>query len=243
MKQQFFVGDKVYLADKIYKHSHVFWIDEIEKSKGIIGVVQDIVTYESGDIGYSVKFDNRYYNCDAKWLTLVERAWQKNTGIQPIEDGIEVLVKRTDSTIDRAEACMFDWYAGDIGSIVEWRIADGLSSNVEQPEAIPPSHVALGDELAAVDATPTSVSTEQDFVNSPKHYAFFDGVEAIEIIASSMSVEAFRGYCMGNALKYRLRVGKKDKVEQEIAKADKYGELFEKHKHLCKGGKQNELFK
>lgn len=96
------------------------------------------------------------------------------------------------------------------------------------PQGVPPSHVALGEE---------TVPTEQDFVNSPKHYAFFDGVEAIEIIASSMSVEAFRGYCMGNSLKYRLRVGKKDKVEQEIAKADKYGELFEKHKHLCKGEK------
>lgn len=73
-----------------------------------------------------------------------------------------------------------------------------------------------------------------ELVHSPKHYDFFDGVEAIEIIASSMSVEAFKGYCMGNALKYRLRCGKKDDVMQELSKADKYKELFEKYKSYCK---------
>lgn len=76
-----------------------------------------------------------------------------------------------------------------------------------------------------------------DVVNSPSHYALFDGVEAIEIIASSLTKSEFRGYCLGNLLKYRLRCGKKDNVEQELKKADKYKELFEKYKHLCKGEK------
>lgn len=116
----------------------------------------------------------------------------------------------------------------------KWYIHDRFELvSKEQPQGVPPSHIALGDELAAVDATSTSVSTEQDFVNSPKHYAFFDGVEAIEIIASSMSVEAFRGYCMGCNLKYRLRAGKKDDLQQDISKAEKYKELFENYKHLC----------
>lgn len=73
-----------------------------------------------------------------------------------------------------------------------------------------------------------------DMVHSPNHYAVFDGVEAIEIIAKSLTVEEFRGYCFGNLLKYRLRCGKKDDIQQELAKADKYKELFEKYKHFCR---------
>lgn len=73
-----------------------------------------------------------------------------------------------------------------------------------------------------------------DAVSNPAHYQFFPDVEAIEIIASSMTVEGFAGYCMGNRLKYRLRAGNKDKLDQDIAKSDFYLELFSKHKHLCK---------
>ncbi|QHJ79457.1 MAG: hypothetical protein [Caudoviricetes sp.] len=73
-----------------------------------------------------------------------------------------------------------------------------------------------------------------DVVANPAHYQFFPDVEAIEIIASSMTVEGFAGYCMGNRLKYRLRAGNKDKLEQDISKSDFYLVLFEKHKHLCK---------
>ena len=75
---------------------------------------------------------------------------------------------------------------------------------------------------------------EPDVVNAPAHYQFFPGTEAIEIIAASMTLDEFRGYCMGNRLKYRLRAGNKDKLEQDIAKSDKYVELFNKWKHLCR---------
>lgn len=73
-------------------------------------------------------------------------------------------------------------------------------------------------------------------VTKPSHYAFFDGIEAIEVIARSMTVEMFRGYCMGNMLKYRLRAGKKSELayaEKDLAKANFYAELFEKHKGEC----------
>lgn len=76
-----------------------------------------------------------------------------------------------------------------------------------------------------------------DVVKLPSHYQFFPGVEAIEIIAASLSEEGFHGYCMGNRLKYRLRAGNKDKLEQDISKSDFYVELFNKHKHLCKAAK------
>lgn len=76
--------------------------------------------------------------------------------------------------------------------------------------------------------------SEQDTVNNPSHYQFFEGVEVIEIIASSMTREQFKGYCLGNRMKYRLRAGNKDKLEQDIAKSDKYVELYDEHKHLCR---------
>ena len=76
--------------------------------------------------------------------------------------------------------------------------------------------------------------TSTDAVDSPQHYQVFPDKEAIEIIASSMTAEQFYGYCLGNFMKYRLRIGAKDEVQQELGKSNKYKELYEKHKHLCK---------
>ena len=56
-------------------------------------------------------------------------------------------------------------------------------------------------------------------VTKPSHYDVFDGTEAIELIAYSLTRVEFRGYILGNILKYRLRVGGKDNVMQEIRKA------------------------
>ena len=72
-----------------------------------------------------------------------------------------------------------------------------------------------------------------NMVTQPKHYEFFEGVEAITIIARSMTEKQFAGYCMGNALKYRLRAGKKFNTEEDLKKADYYKELFQKHRHEC----------
>lgn len=80
----------------------------------------------------------------------------------------------------------------------------------------------------------------KDVVHNPSHYQFFPDVEAIEIIAMSMTEEAFRGYCLGNRLKYRLRAGKKDDPKQELDKSDFYIELFNRHRKQCRpatGGK------
>lgn len=72
-----------------------------------------------------------------------------------------------------------------------------------------------------------------DMVKSPSHYMLM-GQETITIIASSMNHDEWRGYCRGNAIKYRLRLGKKDSVEQDLGKAMYYEELYEMHKHLCR---------
>lgn len=78
--------------------------------------------------------------------------------------------------------------------------------------------------------------SEDDGVRKPSHYQVFDGVESIEIIARSMTVSEFRGFCMGNVLKYRLRAGKKSElatVEKDLNKAAFYQELFDLHKGKC----------
>ena len=74
----------------------------------------------------------------------------------------------------------------------------------------------------------------KDMVNSPSHYALFDDIEAIQVIASSMTKEMFKGYCFGNLLKYKLRAGGKDDIQQELKKAERYKGLYEEYQHLCK---------
>ena len=70
---------------------------------------------------------------------------------------------------------------------------------------------------------------EVDMVHKPPHYQFF-GLQALRIIRDSMTEDEFRGYCMGNALKYRLRAGKKGDIEEDIAKALVYEEIYEVYK-------------
>lgn len=82
---------------------------------------------------------------------------------------------------------------------------------------------------------PTTIG-QGDSVRKPSHYQVFDGVESIEIIARSMTVSEFRGFCMGNVLKYRLRAGKKSELatmEKDLNKAAFYQELFDLHKGKC----------
>lgn len=90
----------------------------------------------------------------------------------------------------------------------------------------------------------TGVSTEKcgtqknDSVKAPSHYMLFTDVESIEVIARSMTVAEFKGFCFGNVLKYRLRAGKKSELatmEQDLKKAAFYQELFDKHKEKCYG--------
>lgn len=75
----------------------------------------------------------------------------------------------------------------------------------------------------------------EQFVKHPSHYNIFPNISAIMVIASSSTEEEFRGFCWGNVLKYRLRLGNKDDVMQELAKAENYAwSLFEQYKPLCR---------
>lgn len=61
-----------------------------------------------------------------------------------------------------------------------------------------------------------------DPVNHPKHYKIAPEVEAIDIIRASLTPEQFKGYLLGNFLKYRLRAGDKGDLNQDIQKSNWY---------------------
>ncbi|MDB4028383.1 DUF3310 domain-containing protein [Flavobacteriaceae bacterium] len=77
------------------------------------------------------------------------------------------------------------------------------------------------------------IHKQNDSVQKPSHYQLF-GTEAIEIIAGGMTATEFKGYCLGNFLKYRMRMGEKGDMLEDYNKSNKYKELFEQHKKLCK---------
>lgn len=77
------------------------------------------------------------------------------------------------------------------------------------------------------------MATEQ--VINPSHYDVMPGVTAIDIIAATLTEDQFYGYCLGNALKYRLRAGKKTSDPSTcLHKADNHMQLFNDLKHLCR---------
>lgn len=88
-------------------------------------------------------------------------------------------------------------------------------------------------KVEPMEFIPTCSPDVDTAVYHPKHYEVIDEVEAIQVIARSMTTEQFKGYCLGNILKYRLRLGAKDAVEQDLKKAQNYKDIFEKFKGLC----------
>lgn len=88
-----------------------------------------------------------------------------------------------------------------------------------------PKHLVAG--LPCKDET-CWCHLNEDIVNHPKHYQL-DGleVEALDIIRSSLSAEEFKGYLIGNMLKYILRHKKKNN-EEDIQKMLFYSKELDK---------------
>lgn len=62
-----------------------------------------------------------------------------------------------------------------------------------------------------------------DPVNHPSHYTS-GKYEVIDIIKDQLTPEAFRGFCLGNSIKYILRSGKKEgnPIKQDLGKSRYY---------------------
>jgi len=65
------------------------------------------------------------------------------------------------------------------------------------------------------------VTPQHDEVNHPAHY-IGGGIETIDFIKAKLTPEEFRGYCLGNTLKYLSRAGKKGGAETDLKKAQWY---------------------
>ena len=79
--------------------------------------------------------------------------------------------------------------------------------------------MSFADDVRAVlDA---AQQMEHDMVNLPPHYRS-GGIETIEYLQAKMTGEQFVGFCLGNALKYLSRAGKKGDFSEDLAKARWY---------------------
>ena len=68
-----------------------------------------------------------------------------------------------------------------------------------------------------------------DMVNSPPHYKLTGLViVSVDVIRAVLTAEEFRGWCKGNAIKYLMRLGKKDKEIQDARKSIKFLEWLVK---------------
>lgn len=56
-----------------------------------------------------------------------------------------------------------------------------------------------------------------DVINSPAHYKV-GGIETIDFIKAKLTPEEFKGYLLGNVLKYASRAGHKDNAVQDAGK-------------------------
>ena len=68
---------------------------------------------------------------------------------------------------------------------------------------------------------------KEDMVNSPPHYQLFPekDLEVMDVILRSVQlsgVDGRRGYLLGNALKYLMRLGRKGEVKEDAGKAEYY---------------------
>lgn len=74
-------------------------------------------------------------------------------------------------------------------------------------------------ESSQIDGTDTNI---KDDVHNPEHYKLNGlNIEAVDVVRAVLTEEEFKGWCRGNALKYLMRAGKKDKAKekQDFAKA------------------------
>lgn len=93
-------------------------------------------------------------------------------------------------------------------------MSDRTSSHYYDNDGLPldPGEVNIEHTIPAV--------LDNDPVNHPSHYTS-GKYEVIDIIEDQLGADGIRGFCLGNAVKYICRAGKKDpsKTRQDLEKA------------------------
>lgn len=196
-----------------------------------------VVTGYSQSGGIKVHFDNCHAITHPKNLAVVPEETPKVAAVKPEIEPPEQAIRENfpvDSIV-RYVGVDNKKFTGESGFVTGYTPYGDVAVRFGAVRAyVKPSSLHM-----VCKATPPTVKPEikvKSDVTHPNHYMLLDNVEAIEIIARSMTVEAFRGFCLGNVLKYHLRAGKKAELatmEKDLKKAAFYQELFDKHKGMC----------
>jgi hypothetical protein len=96
----------------------------------------------------------------------------------------------------------------------DWLDAFALTADMEEPAT------DMNDLFYSMSQG-TGGEPAADPVNSPPHYTG-GGIETIDYIQAKLSEEEFRGYCLGNSIKYLSRAGKKGDATTDLKKAQWY---------------------
>lgn len=185
-----------------------------------------VVTGYSQSGGIKVHFDDCSAITKPENLTAVP---EENTNLKEIEERLPIGVKVRCTDTSRSPLCGYSGVVRGYSSSGDIEVSFGAWGTTIPPESL----------TVVSAASPPFVELQPEVTSDvahPNHYTLFGNVKAIEIIARSMTVEAFSGFCLGNVLKYRLRAGKKSElatVEKDLNKASFYQELFDKYKGLC----------
>ena len=66
------------------------------------------------------------------------------------------------------------------------------------------------------------IEKDRAVIDHPQRYGGDTPYETIKVLANWLSPEAYKGFLLGNTLKYLSRLGKKDNSVQELKKARWY---------------------
>lgn len=126
-----------------------------------------------------------------------------------IRDTRHLSLERLGSYFRVSKSAVWQWENGNV--IPRKSIRESLYEYAEY----------IQDEQAAKNANNTD-NKHTDEVHNPNHYKLNGlNIESVDVIKAVLTEEEFKGWCRGNALKYLMRAGKKDKnkEKQDFAKA------------------------
>jgi len=75
------------------------------------------------------------------------------------------------------------------------------------------------------------MAKDKEQVNHPKHYNLYP-IEVIDMMLAIWGKEKTIDFCVMNAFKYRMRIGYKNSVEQDLEKEKWYLEKAEELKNM-----------
>lgn len=147
-----------------------------------------------------------YQDKEAELVTSYEQQLEdKENTIQKLETDFETLEKSYEALMSKTDSV----------SNVNWEKGPHLTFNIDKSELIQsqlPQKLELGTQ-----------SVER--INPPSHYAPNGlGTDVIGFLESQFSYEAYKGFMIGNIIKYATRTGRKDEEINELKKIVDYAD-------------------